>query len=355
MRASAMTDEAEAGIQATATIPAARVEIEVRGGGRREAADRADLRAGLLRTPRHIPSRFFYDERGSALFERITELPEYYQTRTERALLERVADRVAAATRAEALVELGSGSARKTRLLIEALRRAGSLRLYVPFDVAEGTVRQAGAELTAEYPGLAVHGVVGDLVADLGPIPGLGGPGGHRLAIFLGGTIGNFRPEEARSFLARLAEELAPGDAFLLGVDLIKPVPRLEAAYDDSAGVTAEFNRNILRVVNRLTGGDFDPAAFHHRAFYDPVNRWVDIRLVALWPQRVRLPGISLDFELAEGEEIRTEISAKYDRESAEKLLRDAGFEPAEWFTDDEALFGLSLAYRPRSDEVDAT
>jgi L-histidine Nalpha-methyltransferase len=344
MRHSTMTAGEERAI-ALAAQESPAIEIEVRGGARKKAADRADLRRALLRTPREIPSRFFYDERGSELFERITELPEYYQTRTERALLERVADRVAAATRAEVLAELGSGSARKTRLLIEALRRAGSLRLYAPFDVAEGTVRQAAAELTAEYPGLAVHGVVGDLVADLGPIPD-GGPGGRRLAIFLGGTIGNFRPEEARAFLARLAKELSPGDALLLGFDLVKPVARLEAAYDDDAGVTAEFNLNVLRAVNRLTGGDFDPAAFRHRAFYDAENRWIEMRLVSLRTQRVHLPGIDLQLDLAQGEEIRTEISAKYDRERAEALLRDAGFAPAEWYTDEEGLFGLSLAQR---------
>jgi L-histidine Nalpha-methyltransferase len=345
------------------------------------ARDRAELRAALLRSPREIPSRFFYDERGSRLFERITELPEYYQTRTEHALLRAIADRVAAAARASQLVEIGSGAATKTRVLLDAMARAGRLQLYVPVDVAEGTMRRVAEELTAEYPDLAVHGVVADFNEDLslllpfgqepsgrgggaadagsaGPAGDAGWPHaaagagavdgrGRRLVIFLGGTIGNLKPEEAREFLATRRREMAPGDHFLLGVDLVKPVARLEAAYNDAAGVTAEFNRNVLRVANHCAMGDFDPAAFSHRAFYDAGPRWIEMRLRSERRQHVRLPAIGLELDLEEGEEIRTEISAKHDRTSAEALLAGAGLEPVAWFTDPEQLFGLALARHP--------
>lgn len=319
------------------------ISIEVHTGtGPPAERDRTELRQALLAEPKRIPSRFFYDDRGSELFERITELPEYYQTRIEAALLAAVADRIVAASGAEELVEIGSGAATKTRILLDAMRRAGTLKLYVPVDVAEGTVRRVAEELTAEYPGLSVHGIVADFMTQLDRLP----DGCRRLAIFLGGTLGNLLPEEARCFLVQLHREMSPGDFFLLGVDLIKPVERLEAAYNDAAGITAEFNLNILRAVNGLTGGDFDPAAFRHRAFYDRENDRIEMRLVAERPQTVRLPGLDLEIQLAEGEEILTEISAKYDRAKAEALLTRAGFEPVEWYTDPENLFGLALSRR---------
>ncbi|HVT18002.1 MAG TPA: L-histidine N(alpha)-methyltransferase [Thermoanaerobaculia bacterium] len=321
-----------------------RIQVTLQNREGQAARDRAELRAGLLRTPREIPSRFFYDDRGSRLFERITELPEYYQTRTEHALLLAIADRVVAASGAEELVEIGSGAATKTRALLDAMARTGRLRLYAPVDVAEGTVRRIADELAAEYPGLAVHGVVGDFTAAIDALSS--NHRGRRLVIFLGGTIGNLQPDEARELLARRHREMTPGDHFLLGVDLIKPVPRLEAAYNDAAGITAEFNRNILRVVNRLTGGDFQPAAFRHLAFYDSRQRWIEMRLRAASRQHVRLPAIELEIDLAPGEEIRTEISAKYDRASTEALLASAGFAPVAWYTDPGQLFGLSLARR---------
>lgn len=325
----------------TATAPW--IVVDVHGGmGQQGERDLAELREALLSTPRRIPSRFFYDDRGSELFERITELPEYYQTRTEAALLRAVADRIVAASRAEELVEIGSGAATKTRILLDAMARAGTLKLYVPVDVAEGTVRRVAEELTAEYPGLAVHGVVGDFMHHLDRLPN----GCRRLAIFLGGTIGNLLPQEAEAFLRQLQRETSPGDFFLLGVDLIKPIERLEAAYNDAAGVTAEFNLNVLRVVNRLTGGNFNPAAFEHRAFYDRENHWIEMRLVSRKAQTVRLPKIELKLEIAEGEEILTEISAKYDRTRAEALLQRCGFAPVEWYTDPENLFGLALSRR---------
>jgi L-histidine Nalpha-methyltransferase len=326
------------------------VSIAVHNRDGQAARDREELRAALLRTPREIPSRFFYDERGSRLFERITELPEYYQTRTEHALLAAVADRVAALSRATQLVEIGSGAATKTRVLLDALDRAGRLRLYVPVDVAAGTVRRVAYELAEEYPGLAVEGLVADFNADLSPLPSLaeGGESEPRLVIFLGGTIGNLPPAEAHQFLVTRRHEMAPGDSFLLGVDLVKPLARLEAAYNDTAGVTADFNRNILRVVNQVAeGGTFDPAAFTHHAFYDPDKRWIEMRLRADRRQHVHLPALGLDLDLPAGEEIRTEISAKYDRASAESLLAGAGFRPGQWFQDRNALFGLALAQRP--------
>jgi L-histidine Nalpha-methyltransferase len=323
-----------------------RILVTVHNRDEQAAGDREDLRAALERSPREIPSRFFYDDRGSHLFETICEQPEYYQTRTEHALLRQIAPLVADLSRAEQLVEIGSGAATKTRVLLDAMQHAGSLRLYVPIDFAAGTVHRIAEELVGEYPDLAVHALVADFNTDLSPLPATSGPGG-RLVIFLGGTIGNLQPADAQAFLRRRHHEMASGDHFLLGVDLIKPVVRLEAAYNDAAGVTAEFNRNILRVVNRLAGGDFDPSAFAHDAFFDTRHRWIEMRLRSLCAQKVYLPGLSLEFTLAPGEEIRTEISAKYDRASAEALLTAAGFEPAGWFTDPEELFGLALARRP--------
>jgi L-histidine N-alpha-methyltransferase len=316
------------------------VVIEVRNRERWEARDREELQAALRRRPREIPSKLFYDEGGSALFERITELPEYYQTRTERALLERVADRVIAASGASELVEIGSGAATKTRVLLTAMQRAGALRLYVPFDVAEGTMRRSSEELIADYPGLAVHGIVGDFMAHLGRIP----EGERRLVVFLGGTIGNLGPEEVRRFLADLASAMAPGDHFLLGVDLIKDVARLEAAYNDAAGVTAAFNKNILNAVNRLTGGNFEPEAFRHHAPYNRALHRIEMWLLSLVRQVVHLPAIGMEMELAEGEGILTEISTKYDRPRIEMLLEASGLTPLGWYTDPERLFGLSLS-----------
>lgn len=313
---------------------------------RRSAAgperDLEELGLSLREPLPRIPSRFFYDDLGSDLFERICELPEYYPTRTEQALLEEIAPAVAKATRAETLVEIGSGAATKTRLLLDALRREGTLRRYVPFDVAEATTRRIGMELVEEYPGLAVHGILGNFLADLNPLPGTG----PRLAIFLGGTIGNLTPEEAARFLSDLNRALAPGDSFLLGVDRKKPIPRIEAAYNDSAGVTAEFNLNILREANRIAEGDFDPAGFRHRAFFDVEHSRIEMHLVATRAQRVTLRALDLVLDFAPGDEILTEISTKYDRERAESLLAAAGFSLAEWFTDREDLFALILAKR---------
>ncbi|MEP7013259.1 MAG: L-histidine N(alpha)-methyltransferase [Acidobacteriota bacterium] len=336
------TDEATDAAADEAAEAKGTVRLERRSADSRQQ-DLEELGRSLREPLPRIPSRFFYDDLGSDLFEQICELPEYYPTRTERALLERIAPRVAAATRAVTLVEIGSGAATKTRLLLDALRGQGTLRLYVPIDVAEATTRRIAAELTSEYPGLAVHGILGNFLADLAPLPG---QEGSRLAIFLGGTIGNLNPEEAASFLADLHAELAPGDAFLIGVDRVKPIPRLEAAYDDSAGVTAAFNLNILNVTNRIAEGDFDPAAFKHRAFFDVEHSRIEMRLVATRAQRVTLQALDLALDFEPGDEILTEISTKYDRARAERLLAAAGFSVAEWFTDPEDLFALILAKR---------
>lgn len=328
-------------VQPADTLPD-RIRIDYHRDGREDQAFLDELRASLAETPRRIPSKYFYDERGSELFEAICELPEYYPTRAERAILERHAGEIVRASGCSELVELGSGAATKTRLLLDAMAEAGTLELYVPFDVSEEMVARVARELAEHYPGLRVHGVVGDFMTHLGKIP----EGGCRLAAFLGGTIGNLQPEDARAFLARLARRLDPGDGLLLGTDLIKDPAVIEAAYDDGAGVTAEFNKNILRVVNRLTGGDFDPDSFRHRAFYDRERHRIEMRLVAERAQQVRLPALDLTLELREGEEILTEISTKYDRPKVETLLERAGFELERWYTDPDGLFALSLARR---------
>jgi len=301
------------------------------------------IRDGLLRTPREIAPRFFYDDRGAELFEQITALPEYYQTRTERALLAEIAADVCAQSGGSVLVELGSGSSAKTRLLLEAMRRHQGCDLYVPFDVNGQVVRQAAESLVASYPGLRVHGVIGDFLRLDHRLP----VGGRRLVIFLGGTIGNLEPRAARDFVASLARSLHPGEAFLLGVDLIKDTRRLEAAYNDASGITAAFNRNILQVVNRVAQGDFRPECYRHLAFYDPAHHWIEMRLVATSAQKVRLGAARLDLALAREEFIRTEISVKYDPDMARELLLETGFELMQWYTDPEHLFGLALARRP--------
>ena len=319
---------------------ASRVTIENRSAPHRER-DLAELRETLLRSPRQIPSKHLYDERGSQLFERITELPEYYQTRTERAILERNADRIVASSEPRELVEIGAGAATKTRVLLRAMERQGSLERYVPIDVDVAMLERVAAELTREFPGLAVHGIGADFDHSLDRLP----PGPRRLVAFLGSTIGNLRPaDEAPALLRSIRAQMQPGDRLLLGIDLIKDRARLEAAYNDSRGVTAQFSRNILRVVNRLADADFDLDAFQHRAVWDERNHWMDIRMVAQSPQHVTLRALDLELDFAAGEQIRTEISAKYDRPKADALLRAGGFDTVEWITDDERLFALALA-----------
>jgi L-histidine N-alpha-methyltransferase len=299
----------------------------------------ADVRMGLSAPFKELPPKYFYDERGSRLFEAITELPEYYPTRAERAILDARAGEIAAAAGTSVLIELGSGSAAKTRALMDAKRDAGTLDAYVPVDISEEITRDTAERLVAEYAGLRVHGVVCDYETHLERIPRE--PGG--LIAFLGGTIGNFHPHTRRSFLARIASLMYAEDCFLLGTDLVKDRARLEAAYNDSAGITAEFNKNVLHVLNRELGADFDPARFDHVAFWDDVNWWVDIRLRSLADQVVTLGALDMQVEFAEGEEMRTEISSKFTREQLEAIYSEVGLELVEWWTDPEDLFALSL------------
>lgn len=304
---------------------------------------RGELAAALTATPRRIPSRYFYDDRGSELFEAITELPEYYQTRAEAALLAAVADEVVARSGARALVELGSGAATKTRLLLDSMERAGQLDLYVPIDVSASTVERTSRELIERYPGLSVHGVVGDFLEHLDIVPA---DGGRRLVIFLGGTIGNLEPAAARAFLSEVAARMQPGEHFLLGVDLIKDPARLIAAYNDAAGLTAAFNLNALHVVNRVLAGDFDPSRFRHRAPWNAAEHRIEMWLHAREAMRVHLAAVDLTLDLEEGEGILTEVSTKYDEALARDLLAASGLSLERWFVADERLFGLALAIR---------
>ena len=304
---------------------------------------RADARAGLTATPKSLPPKWFYDAAGSALFEKITALPEYYPTRAEREILQSKAAQIAAASRAATLVELGSGSSVKTRLLIDALRAAGTLARYVPVDVSEPALLAAASALFSDYPGLEVDGVVSDFddYLDLGAGGDRDGP---RLVAFLGSTIGNLLPAQRASFLARIRSGLADGDALLLGTDLVKDPAVLVSAYDDEAGITAAFNKNVLSVLNHELGADFDPDAFEHVARWDAGQEWIEMRLRATSPQTVRLPAIDLTAEFAAGEEMRTEVSAKFHREGVARELAAAGFTLDRWWTDGQGRFGLSLA-----------
>jgi len=318
------------------------IEIEVHldaDGGERM---RRDIRAGLSAEPKELAPKYFYDERGSQLFEQITELPEYYPTRAERSILDsRSGEIVAGAGEPRTLVELGSGSAAKTRHLLDAMREAGCLRTYVPVDISAEITHETAESLTGEYPGLAVRGLVCDFEHDLERIPD--GEGG-RLVAFLGGTIGNLYPEARHEFLCRIAGLLGPDDRLLLGTDLVKEPARLEAAYDDSLGVTAEFNKNVLRVLNRELGADFDLDAFEHVARYDAEEARMDIRLRSLAEQTIQLDALEMSVAFAAGEEMRTEISSKFTRERLERIYADAELEMSGWFTDAAGDYALSLA-----------
>ena len=299
-----------------------------------------DVLAGLSKPLKELPPKYFYDEHGSELFDRITSLPEYYPTRCERTILNRHAPDIVALADSEELVELGSGTASKTRALLYAMAGAGSLRRYVPFDVDESVVQACAVELVELYPGLDVHGVVGDFGRDLGHVP----EGDRRLFAFLGGTIGNLYPPQRRRFLKGLRALMGPHDRLVIGTDLVKDRAILEAAYNDSEGVTAEFNRNVLRVINDGLGADFVPEAFEHVAFFDRANSWIEMRLRANGAQTVRIDGVNLEVRFADGEEIRTEISAKFTRGAVDSELRAAGLQLDDFLTDDNALFGLAVA-----------
>ncbi|MFI1164589.1 L-histidine N(alpha)-methyltransferase [Streptomyces sp. NPDC020801] len=301
------------------------------------AALRADVQHGLTTDPKTLPPKWFYDAHGSELFERITELPEYYPTRAEREILADRAGEIAAALPARTLVELGSGSSEKTRYLIDALTE---LDTYVPVDVSDSALTQAGQALVAERPGLNVHALIADFTAGL-TLPETPGP---RLLAFLGGTIGNLLPGERAEFLAGARALLSPGDALLLGTDLVKDEAVLVRAYDDAAGVTAAFNKNVLAVVDRELGADFEPDAFDHVALWDPDNEWIEMRLRSRTAQTVKVPALDLAVDFAAGEELRTEVSAKFRKEGVARELATAGLELARWWTDGAGRFALSLS-----------
>jgi L-histidine N-alpha-methyltransferase len=327
-------------MQALLNTEAILVESYVGPGEERALAD--DVLDGLTRPFKELPPKHFYDSTGAELFDRICELPEYYPTRAERAILEQRSADIVAATGAAELVELGSGTAAKTRLLLAAMAEAGTLRRYVPIDVTEAMVLECADALVDEFPGLRVHGIVGDFERHLSHIPS---PDGPRVVAFLGGTIGNFTPGSRRRFLRGLAKLLRPGvDHLLLGTDLVKDPAVIEAAYDDSAGVTAEFNRNVLRVINRELDADFDVDAFEHVAFFDREREWIEMRLRAQRRMDVEVRKLGLKVAFAPREELRTEISAKFTEERLRGDLAAAGLELREVLTDPDDLFALSLS-----------
>jgi L-histidine N-alpha-methyltransferase len=299
-----------------------------------------DVRTGLTSTPKTLPPKYFYDAHGSDLFDQITRLPEYYPTRAERAILEARVDEIARVSGAETLVELGSGTSEKTRLLLDALTRAGTLRRFVPFDVDPAVLEDAARSIGEELPSLEVEPVVGDFEHHLGELP----RHPRRLVAFLGSTIGNLDPTQRADFLAGVRSTMGEGDAFLLGTDLVKAPIRLVAAYDDRAGVTAAFNKNVLTVLNRELGADFDPDAFEHVALWDSSLERVEMRLESTRDQRVRIADLDLDVELVEGEQVRTEISSKFRRDVVEAELAAAGLGLQHWWTDEPGDFALSLS-----------
>jgi L-histidine N-alpha-methyltransferase len=321
--------------------PAIRIDSHLSGADERSLAD--DVLDGLTRPFKELPPKHFYDARGAELFDRICELPEYYPTRAERTILEQEADELASLTGAAELVELGSGTAAKTRTLLDALHDAGTLVRYVPVDVTERMVRDCAAELTEEYPGLQVHGVIGDFERHLDRIPAAVGP---RIVAFLGGTIGNFPPGSRRRVLREIRELLSPGDHLLMGTDLVKDPAVLEAAYDDAQGLTAEFNRNLLSVLNRELDAAFDPEDFDHVALFDREHEWIEMRLRARREHTTLVRALDLPVHFEAGEEMRTEISAKFTPERLEADLSASGLELVRWLTDPDDLFALTLSTR---------
>lgn len=299
-----------------------------------------EVAEGLSRSPRVLPPKLFYDERGSRLFEEITRLPEYYLTRTERALLERWMPKWVGGLAPRALVELGAGSAEKTRIVLDAIAGAADSAVYVPVDVSAEFLDETAERIGAAYPSIDVVPVVADITDAFALPAGLPRPTLHA---FLGSTIGNFAPEEAAELLRRVRGRMGDGDRFLMGVDLRKDPAIVEAAYNDAQGVTAEFNRNMLRVVNALAGADFDVDAWEHRAFYDRDAHWIEMHLVSSIDQDVTLPGAGA-FRFAAGESIRTEISAKHDRASVDAMFAAAGLAVERWETDADGLYALTLA-----------
>lgn len=303
---------------------------------------RNDVSHGLRQTPKSLPPKWFYDSVGSDLFDQITRLPEYYPTRAEAQILRGESPAIAAASAADTLVELGSGTSEKTRLLLAALHDTGSLRRFVPFDVDAGVLESAGSALQKEYPTLQIDAVCGDFEEHLAKIPA----GGRRLFVFLGSTIGNLTPQPRARFLAALADVLQPGDSLLLGTDLVKDTERLVRAYDDSAGVTARFNRNVLAVLNRELGADFDVDSFDHVARWNPEEERIEMWLRAAAAQHVTVAALGLAVDFAAGEEMLTEVSCKFRPEHVARELADAGLRRTHWWTDSAGDFAVSLAVR---------
>ncbi|MEV0673011.1 L-histidine N(alpha)-methyltransferase [Mycobacterium sp. NPDC050441] len=303
---------------------------------------RRDVREGLAQSPKMLPPKWFYDSVGSDLFDQITRLPEYYPTRTEAQILRDRSPEITAAAGADTLVELGSGTSEKTRMLLDAMRDGGQLRRFIPFDVDAGVLRAAGDAIGQEYPGIEIDAVCGDFEEHLGKIPSVG----RRLVAFLGSTIGNLTPAPRADFLASLAETLQPGDSVLLGTDLVKDADRLVSAYDDSAGVTAAFNRNVLSVVNRELDADFDLDAFGHVAKWNADEERIEMWLRADVPQQVRIAALDLDVAFGAGEEMLTEVSCKFKADGVVDELEKAGLRQTHWWTDDAGDFGLSLAMK---------
>jgi L-histidine Nalpha-methyltransferase len=301
---------------------------------------RHDVRQGLLAPQKTLPPKYFYDDHGARLFDAICDLPEYYLTRTEQALLHQVVNEIVALARPAAVIELGSGAARKTRTILDALTRNGGALTYMPTDVSEGMLRRAARALLRDYPRLRVHAVVADYEQAWKLPPRLE----RRLILFLGSTIGNFTPPATATFLAKVRRQLAAGDHFLLGVDLVKPVTVLEAAYNDRQGLTAEFNRNVLRVINRQLDADFAPERFAHVAFFNPAASQIEMHLRAREAHTVTLGALGLRVTFSDGETIHTEISRKFSRDEVEAMLATAGFDMARWYTPANNYFGLALA-----------
>ena len=303
-----------------------------------------NVRNGLTARRKHLPPKHFYDARGSKLFERISELPEYYLTRAEREILDKRGPEIMAGTEAGELVELGSGAPDKARFLLDAMRGHGTLARYVPVDVSEHALRDSAEQLAAAYAELQIHGVVGDFERQLDRVPPTDGV--PRVVALLGSTIGNFTPRSRQALLERIVALIGPHDGLLLGADLVKDPAVLEAAYNDAQGVTAEFNRNVLHVINRELGGDFDPLSFEHVAFFDRRREWMEMRLRARRSMKVRIADLDLDVKFDRGEDLRTEISAKFTRARLSSDLAAAGLRLDGWYTDSENRFALALARR---------
>jgi L-histidine Nalpha-methyltransferase len=304
---------------------------------------RADVREGLTSSPKRLPPKWFYDSRGSELFEAITRQPEYYPTRTERSILAAEAGEIAEVTRARSLIEFGSGSSEKTRLLLGALRDTGSVATYLAIDISEDALVTAGRRLAEEYPGLTVRATAADFEDQANMLP-IGDAPGPRLIAFLGGTIGQFLEDERASFLRTLRSHMEPGDMLLLGTDLVKQPGMLEAAYSDAAGVSADFNKNLLTILNTELGADFDRDAFDHVVAWDPAGECVAMWLQSGTDQTVRLPAIGLSVHFIPGERIRTGTSVKFRREKVQGELASAGLAMRRWWTDPDQLFAMSLS-----------